>query len=160
MRFRQLKKQSQEKKLQEVEQKIQVEYAKYTDRIKAFITDMFMIYAPILYIITYVFMGGKDDFQASQYAPLVGVSIYGFIYAILLSKLGQTPGKKAYTIKVVDVNTKENIGFIRALCRFIAFLFSATIFLGLLVPFYRKDNRALHDLLCSTLVINSKDSGK
>jgi len=158
MRFRQLKKQSQEKQSQQVEQKTQVNYARYVDRIKAFITDMFMIYAPILYIITYLFMGGKEDFQASQYAPLIGVSIYGFIYAILLSKLGQTPGKKAYTIMVVDVKTKEKISFVRALCRFIAFLFSATILLGLLVPFYRKDNRALHDLLCGTIVINSKEN--
>ena len=160
MRFRKLKKQSQEKKLQQVEQKAQVKYARYVDRIKAFITDMFMIYAPILYIITYVFMGGKEDFQASQYAPLIGVTLYGFIYAILLSKLGQTPGKKAYTIKVVDVKTKEKISFIRALLRFIAFLFSATILLGLLVPFYRKDNRALHDLLCGTVVINSSENSK
>lgn len=122
-------------------------------RIKAFITDMFMIYAPVLYIITYLFMGGKDDFQTSQYAPLIGVSIYGLIYAILLTKLGQTPGKKAYTMKVVDAKTKENIGFFRAILRFISFLFSATILFGLLVPFYRKDNRALHDLISGTIVI-------
>jgi len=34
---------------------------------------MFMIYAPILYIITYLVLDGKEDFQASQLAPLVGV---------------------------------------------------------------------------------------
>ena len=158
MRFRKLKQQS--KKIQARKELLEnkVTYARYTDRIKAFITDMFMIYAPILYVITYVFLDGKEDFQASQLAPLVGVSIYGFIYAILLTKLAQTPGKKAYIIKVVDVKTYKNISFLRALWRFIAFLFSATILLGLFVPFYRKDNRALHDLMAGTVVIHDKIS--
>ncbi len=156
MRFRKLKKQSQKKQQLKEELKSKLHYARYVDRIKAFITDMFMIYAPILYIITYVFMGGKDEFQDSNYAPLIGVSIYGFIYAILITKMGQTPGKKAYTMKVVDVKTGSNIGFFRALLRFISFLFSATILVGLLVPFYRKDNRALHDLISGTVVINQE----
>ncbi len=153
MRFRKLKKQSQDKKTKTKELKTQAHYARYVDRIKAFITDMFMIYAPILYIITYVFMGGKDDFQDSQYAIFVGVTLYGLIYATLIAKMGQTPGKKAYTMKVVDFKTEKNIGFFRALLRFISFLFSATILLGLFVPFYRKDNRALHDLMVGTVVI-------
>jgi len=150
MRFRDIKKQSQKKHQTKVAQP-RIEYARYTDRIKAFITDMFMIYAPILYIITYVFLDGKEDFQASQIAPLIGVSIYGLIYGILISKFGQTPGKKAYNIKIIDNTTHQNIGFFRAILRFIAFLFTATTLLGLFLPFYRKDNRALHDLLCNTV---------
>ena len=114
---------------------------------------MFMIYAPILYIITYLVLDGKEDFQASQLAPLVGVSIYGLIYSILLTISGQTPGKKAYGIKVVDNRTFKNISFIKAVLRFIAFLFSATIVVGLLLPFYRKDKKALHDVLCSSVEI-------
>jgi len=158
MRFRQLKQQSKQNCVDKEKLKNRVEYARYTDRIKAFITDMFMIYAPILYIITYVFLGGKDDFQASQLAPLAGVTIYGIIYSILLAKLGQTPGKKAYIIKVVDAKTYEKISFFKAFFRFISFLFSATILFGLLVPFYRKDNRALHDLMAGTVVIKEKIS--
>jgi len=152
MRFREIKKQSQ-KKTQLKSKEPTVNYAGYVDRIKAFITDMFMIYAPILYLMAYVVMNGKDDFQSSDLAPLVGVSIYGLIYAVLLSKFGQTPGKKAYTIKVVDSKTYKNISFFRALFRFVAFLFSATILIGILLPFYRKDKRALHDLLSGTSVI-------
>ena len=156
MRFRKLKKQS--KQLNKIKQdlKQKYHYARFVDRVKALITDLFMIYAPILYVITYVIMNGKDDFQSSQVAPLAGVLLYGLIYALLLSKSGQTPGKKAYEIKVVDVKTGLNISFFRAFYRFVAFLFSATILLGLFVPFYRKDNRALHDLLAGTVVINVK----
>ena len=151
MRFRDIKKNK--KRKQQKNNTPQVRYARYPDRIKAFITDLFMIYAPILYLITYVVMGGKEEFQSSQLAPLMGVALYGIIYAFLVAKFGQTPGKKAYDIKVVDDTTYKNIGFFRAFIRFIAFLFSATILLGLLTPFYRKDKKALHDIICSTVEI-------
>lgn len=153
MRFRNIKKTA---KPSETKPKPKYIYANYSHRAKAFITDIFMIYAPILYIIAYVVMNGKDDFQASEAAPFVGVTLYGLIYAILLSKFGQTPGKKAYEIKVVDDKSGENIGFLRAFFRFFAFLFSATTLLGLLVPFYRRDKKALHDLICKTLVVAQK----
>ncbi len=155
MRFRKLKKQSKQNN-QNRDKTLAIKYANSVDKIKAFITDMFMIYAPILYLITYVVMDGKDEFQASQLAPLVGVTIYGLIYATLISKFGQTPGKKAYTMKVVDETTHENISFIRALWRFIAFLFSATILLGLFTGLYRKDKKSLHDILANTIEIEVK----
>lgn len=153
MRFRNIK--NRQKKEQTKEQPRYV-YAPYSYRVKAFITDLFMIYAPILYIITYVFMGGKEDFQSSQLAPFTGVALYGVIYAFLVYRFGQTPGKKAYEIKIVDDKTGANIGFLRALARFVLFLFTAATLLGLFVPFYRKDKKALHDLLCHTLVVAVK----
>lgn len=139
-------------------------YAGFLVRTKALITDLFMIYAPILYIITYLVMGGKDDFQSSQLAPLVGVTLYALIYAVLLARSGQTPGKKAYDIKVVDAETFETLSFFRALLRFVSFLFSAMTLLGILMLFYRSDKRTLHDLLSGTAVIyegrSKKEEGK
>jgi uncharacterized RDD family membrane protein YckC len=156
MRFRELKKQ---KKIEnKTENTKTINYATYPDRVKAFIVDMFMIYTPILYFIAYVVMGSKDEFQSSQLAPFIAVSIYGLIYALLVAKFGQTPGKKAYLIKVVDDKTEKNISFFRALCRFIMFLVSTTILLGLLTPFYRKDKKALHDIVCGTIEIQVKEN--
>lgn len=132
-------------------------YSKYSYRIKAIIVDLFMIYTPILYLITYVFLDGKEEFLASQYAPFLAVSIYAFLYAVLVSKFGHTPGKKAYNMEIVDAFTGEKISFFRALIRFIAFLFTASTLLGLFIPFYRKDKKALHDLICDTLVVINKD---
>jgi len=152
MRFRKLKQKTKTKK----REKVQVTYASYPDKIKALITDVFMIYAPILYFIAYIVMDGKDAFQSSQLAPLIAVMLYGLIYAILLSKFGQTPGKKAYDIEVVDDKTYKNLSFIRAFIRFVAFLFSATILFGLLTPLFRKDKKALHDILCNTVEISKK----
>ncbi|MDD5157543.1 RDD family protein [Sulfurimonas sp.] len=153
MKFRELKKKSKTKKETVLPKYI---YAPYSFRVKSFIVDLFMIYAPILYTITYVIMNGKDDFQSSQLAPLAGVTTYAFVYALLLSRFGQTPGKKAYDMKVVDDKSGKNISFARALFRFVAFLFTATTLLGLIVPFYRKDKKALHDLVCRTIVVVEK----
>ena len=150
MRFRELKKQSRQKT--EVSKEENNNYASYPDRIKAFIVDMFMIYTPILYIITYIFMDGKDDFLSSDLAPLIAVVLYGIIYAIFVSRTGQTPGKKAYDIKIIHNSENNKISFFYAFLRFIAFLFTAATLLGLLLPFYRKDKKALHDLLLNTTV--------
>jgi uncharacterized RDD family membrane protein YckC len=132
---------------------IKFSYPRYTDKIKGFITDLFMIYTPILYIITYVILNGKEAFQSSAIAQFSGVILYGIIYSIFLARAGQTPGKKAYNMKVVDVKTNETLSFFWAFIRFVAFLFSATTLLGLLLPFYRKDKRAFHDLLSGSVEI-------
>jgi uncharacterized RDD family membrane protein YckC len=153
MRFRNLKKNRE--KTSNIKKPKYI-YAKYSYRVKAFITDLFMIYAPILYLITYLVLNGKEDFQASELAPLIAVTLYGIIYATLVSKFGQTPGKKAYEAKIVDDKTGEHISFFRAFFRFFVFLLSATTFLGLFLPFYRKDKKALHDLICNTIVVVEK----
>ncbi len=150
MRFRDIKK-NKHKKLHKSQERYT--YAKTTDRIKAFITDMFMIYIPILYLITYVFMGGKDAFQESNIAPFLGVMLYGIIYSIFLSRTGQTPGKKAYGIKVVDQKSGNNLSFLKAYLRFIVFLFSSFTLLGLLVIYYNKDKKSLHDIVCGSVVV-------
>jgi len=157
MRFRKLKKQTKNRQEKQEQEKSILHYATIPDKIKAFITDMFMIYIPILYIITYVIMGGKDAFQDSDLAPFFGVAFYGLIYAFLLSKFGQTPGAKAYTMKVVDAKTQANITFLQAVLRFIGFLLSATLLIGLIFPFYRKDKKTLHDLIAQTVVIALED---
>ena len=156
MRFRKLKKQSKTKQEQKIKLEETVHYATIPDRIKAFITDMFMIYVPILYIITYAVMDGKDEFQSSDLAPFIGVLLYGIIYILFLWKSGQTPGKRAYEMRVVDASTHKKITLSQAILRFVGFLFSATILIGLIFPFYRKDKRSLHDLIANTVVLVTK----
>ncbi len=115
-----------------------------------------MIYTPILYAITYVVLGNKEAFQHSFWGPFSAVVLYGVIYALFIAKTGQTPGKKAYRIKVVDAVTRQNISFFRACIRFIAFLFGATILIGVLFPFYNKQKKALHDIIANTIEIEER----
>ena len=157
MRFRNLKKQAKNKQKTE---KIppQIPTARFVDRIKAFITDMFMINMPISYFIGYVILDGKDEYQSSQLFILMGTIIYMYIYSLLISKFGQTPGKKAYEMKIVDSTTYKQISFFRALFRCISFLISATSLIGLLLPLVRKDKRSLHDIMAKTTVIVFKST--
>ena len=148
--FRKLKKAAKSKTTDEKNSLI---YATYPEKIKAFITDLFMIYTPILYITVYVVMGSKEEFQGSNLAPFIAVLLYGIIYATLLAKFGQTPGKKAYDIKVVSEDTKENLSFFRAFIRFVSFLFGVTILIGVLTPFYNKQKKSLHDYIARSIEI-------
>ena len=130
--------------------------ADFLKRVKAFITDMFMIMMPIMYITTYVILNGKEEFQASEPARWAGMIIYSIISITFWVKAGQTPGKKAYDIIIVDTKTKQKMTIFKAILRYLAFLFSAMSVIGLLVPLFRKDRKALHDLLSGTMVINVK----
>lgn len=135
------------------EETIENSCASPTDRIKAFITDMFMIMMPIMYITTYVILSGKDDFQGSEIARWLTMGIYGLVVILFWIKKGQTPGFKAYDLKLIDDKTKKIPTFTLALFRYIMFLISAISIVGAMLPFFRKDKKTLQDLVTNTSVI-------
>lgn len=122
-------------------------------RIKAFITDMFMIMMPIMYVTTYIILDGKDSFQGSEMARWITMGIYGLIVIVLWVMKGQTPGFKAYDLILIDDKTKQTLGFIPAILRYIMFIVSAISIIGVILPFFRKDKKTLQDLVMSTSVI-------
>lgn len=123
------------------------------ERIKAFITDIFMINMPILYISTYLVLGSKEAFLQSEVAHFVCVLLYALITSFLFSKKSQTLGYMYAEIILLDMSAKEvKIGFFRALFRFIVFIFSMGLVFGIFVPFIRKDRRFFHDIVCNTIL--------
>jgi uncharacterized RDD family membrane protein YckC len=67
---------------------------------------------------------------------------------------GTTPGKKFVGIKIVDAKTLQDISNIQAITRSIGYIVSSIpLGAGFLMIAFRKDKRALHDLLADTLVI-------
>jgi len=129
-------------------------------RIKAFITDMFMIMMPIMYITTYIIMDGKDDFQASDTAHWITMAIYGAIIIAFWVAKGQTPGFKAYDIILVDDKTQEKLGLVKATLRYIMFIISAVSIIGFLLPFFRKDKKTFQDLVMQTSVIDDTNANR
>jgi uncharacterized RDD family membrane protein YckC len=127
--------------------------ASILSRIKAFITDMFMIMMPIMYITTYIILDGKDEFQSSEPARWITMIVFGIITILFLIKKGQTPGLKAYSLKLIDSNTKQLITFPKAFFRYILFLIASVSIVGALLPFFRKDKKTLQDLATNTCVI-------
>lgn len=121
-------------------------------RIKAFITDMFMIYTPILYIVTYLILGSAEKFRHDQKSIFICLLLYGIISAIFIAISSQTPGFRYMQLAIVRNNGKK-VGFFRALLRFFIWIFGVAILIGIFTPFFRKDKKCLHDILCGTTII-------
>ena len=127
--------------------------ASFLPRFKAQVVDTFMLYMPLLYVIAYFILGDSQSFRDSNLAPFSAIFIYSMISTIFVYKTGQTPGKRAYDIKIVDEKTGENLSFIKSLLRFIVFMFSSSILLGVIISFFRDDKKMLQDLVVGSKVI-------
>ncbi|MGB5966208.1 MAG: RDD family protein, partial [Sulfurimonadaceae bacterium] len=67
---------------------------------------------------------------------------------------GATPGKKLLGIHVVDAKTYGEINNKQAIIRYIGYIISTIpLAVGFLMVGFRKDKRALHDLLAETVVV-------
>lgn len=95
-------------------------------------------------------------FNASTLAPLISISAYCLIASIFISAKGQTPGYKAYGLKASGEDD-NSISLFKAILRFILFLFSCTFIIGILMMFYRKDKKPLHDYILKIKVFYAKN---
>lgn len=74
---------------------------------------------------------------------------------------GTTPGKRLVGIKIVDSKGYKDISNKQAITRSLGYIPSTLLFgIGFLMVLFRKDKRALHDLLADTVVIyeNTKEN--
>lgn len=161
-----------------LKKQLQLMYA--SERIKAFITDMFMINMPLLYLTTYVFLDGKNDFTHNQSAILACGIGYGLIISLFLAFTSQTPGYRYMGLKLVqkqDSNSKQTtiqeqltqdsntldkthspfikISLFTSILRYILWLIGTSFLVGLLFGLFRRDGRLLHDVLCGTYVLKA-----
>ncbi|MEA3314723.1 MAG: RDD family protein [Campylobacterota bacterium] len=122
-------------------------------RIKAFITDMFMLMMPIMYITTYIIMDGSQDFKSNDLSHWVTMGVFGTIVILFWIFKGQTPGFKAYDLHLIDDHTKRKVSAGIAIARYMMFIVSSIIIVGALLPFFRKDKKTLQDVILHTSVI-------
>jgi len=124
-------------------------------QIKAVITDLFMLIMPLMYISVYVLLGGREGFSQNMllgwYYILVPYLIVSVLFLIIK---GQTPGLKAYEIKLVNKKDHKDIGIFQAIVRQVLSIFVSASVVGLFLPFFRKDHRTIQDIIASTTVIN------
>lgn len=135
-------------------------------RLKAFITDMFLLNMPILYITTYVFLHGKEDFLQNQIAIFLCESLYCFLLFLFFVIKGQTPGFRYAEIMLCGDTKKENKDsnldmksktekppkVWQTFVFILAWLFELCFFLWIFA-FMRKDKRTLHEILSKTHII-------
>ncbi len=136
------------------ESKPKYQFATVTDKLKAFITDSFLLSMPVFYIVIYLVMNGREGFSHNMLLGWAYILVPLCVIVVTFYFVsGQTPGLKAYDLKVIDIQTGEKPGILLALLRFLYFNILFFTFFGLFVPFFRKDRRGLHDLLSGTAVI-------
>jgi uncharacterized RDD family membrane protein YckC len=127
---------------------------------KAFVTDGFMLVMPIMYIVFYLVMGGREGFAANKLLGWVYILVpLIFVQIVFIAKAYQTPGMRAYNIKVVDAATLEAPTFGQIVLRQILTLLSLVTF-GWLLMFFRSDHRMLHELLSRTALVMAADPSK
>jgi len=124
-------------------------------RAKAFITDSFMLLMAIMYIVFYLVMGGREGFAANKLLGWIYILVpLVFIQIVFLAKSGQTPGMRAYSIKLVDAGTHKAPSFGQIVVRQITAPFSRLLF-GWVLLYLRKDHRQPHELLSGTTLVKT-----
>jgi len=80
--------------------------------------------------------------------------VYGFLYFVHgWARRGGSPGMKLLRLRLLDWRRRSPIGYSRALLRSAAGIVTIlTLGLGFLVTAFRRDRKALHDVLAGTLV--------
>ena len=147
----------QETKVETINKSSRDELASLPSRLKAFLTDTFLITTPILYIVIYLVMGSGEDFAQNRSLGWgIIFAVHGSIILIFWLKNGQTPGLKAYDIKLVDNLTKQRVSVIQVLVRYLTTLFAVVSIFLLFVPFFNKDKKTFQDILSNTIIINDK----
>jgi len=156
----------------------EIRYAGFWIRSLASLLDTLFLALPIAIVIYFISDGNWFDF--TQYQQNINYAMNGYADKALASQpqtslkwellfelsvllvtiifwkkfKGITPGKRLVHIKIVDANTFEDIDNKQAVTRSIGYIVSTLPFLfGFFIVLFRKDKRALHDLLAQTAVI-------
>jgi uncharacterized RDD family membrane protein YckC len=130
------------------------EYATVGEKLKAYLTDSFMLLMPIMYVVFYLVMGGREGFAEHKTLGWLYILIpLVIVQTIFMAKTGQTPGYRAYNIEVIDESTGKRPSAFLLLFRNLAAILSMATILGWMLMFFRKDRKNLHDLLSNTSIV-------
>jgi len=124
-------------------------------RVKAFLTDVFMLLMPMLYLSIYLLHDGLEDVAAHRLEAWAYALIPFLIMLtiFMLKDEGRTPGARAQGLKVIEFHSLENPSLFSILFRNITLLFSLFIPIFWFIPFFRKDKRMVHDFLSATALV-------
>jgi len=108
-RFRDVKQgKGKESVVEEVSSVNKWDYASSGSKIKAFLTDSFMLVMPIMYVVFYLIMGGREGFAEHKALGWIYILVPLIIaQTIFMFKTGQTPGYRAYNLILIDDFTGE-----------------------------------------------------
>lgn len=126
-------------------------YAPAREKIKAFLTDSFMLLMPIMYIVFYLLMGSREEFAQNRAIGWLYILIpLIIVQTIFLWKTGQTPGYRAYNLTLINKNTKSKPTLFNILMRSILAVISIVTWPFM---FFNKNRNSIHDILTNTAVV-------
>jgi uncharacterized RDD family membrane protein YckC len=153
IRWRNTKKKN-NKKVYTAKETLSVEYAGFWIRFLAIMMDTFMIITPIGVIIGIVFgYETLKDPDNNVWAGVIQILLYSIVTLSMWYKFDQTPGKKALHLYIVNAKTFKKPSLFMYIIHFIGYFLAMISIIGFLIGIFRKDKRALHDLLSGTCVI-------
>lgn len=137
----------------------EVVYAGFWKRVAAYIIDAVIL--GVVGAITGAMIGGimgvggSNTLAIQAVVQLFSVAIGACYYAFFHASAHQaTPGKMAIGIKVVR-GDGQGISFLRGIGRYFAYIVSGLVLLiGLAMAGFTERKRALHDMMCDTLVVD------
>ena len=137
-----------------------IPFANKRARAKAFLTDIFMLFMPIMYLVIYVIMEGREGASHDKLLAwtYVMVPFLLIITIFMVMDSGRTPGARSQSLKVIDFHTLGKPSFFSIVFRNLTLLFTMFIPPLWFIPFFRKDSRMIHDYLSATCVIREPSS--
>ena len=133
--------------------------APITLRLKAFLTDSFMITMPIFYIVIYLVMGSREGFRAHMgqgWLIILALHMTATL-AFWYFKKGQTPGMKAHELFLIYTQTAQKPGLIKLILRYVMLQVAILSFFGMFIPFWLRSRAGLHDLVSGTCIIHKSE---
>jgi len=137
-------------------------------RAAAYLLDLiflFLLFSAIKHLFTVIVASpflGQPEQLSEDVKVLLALSRIGsetlviyFYFIWTLTVYGGSPAKLIFGLRVVHAETGEKLSFFQAIIREVfgkTFCNSATLGIGFLLPLFRDDARALHDLLSRSLV--------
>ncbi len=132
-------------------------FIKKSDYFKVILTDSFMLWMAILYIVFYLVFGSREGFAKHMGLGWIYIlSSLTIIEILFLYFKAQTPGMKAYNIKLISKKNKEKASLVQIIIRQIFSKISFFTFLWI-IALFGKRVRTLQDLIAQTELVYDKD---
>ena len=126
-------------------------YASSRDKIKAFLTDSFMLVMPIMYVVFYLLMGSREEFAENRAVGWIYILVpLIIVQTIFLWKSGQTPGYRAYNLMLVGNNDNTTPTLLTVFTRSVLATISIVMWPFM---FFHKNSKSIHDILTNTSVV-------
>jgi uncharacterized RDD family membrane protein YckC len=139
-------------------------YASWLSRVGAYLLDTLILIVPLVVLFAVVFAADPGDTSAAWIAVIlvyIATFVLPFAYFTVLhgNERGQTLGKRAAGIRVVDERTGESIGYGRAFGRYGIIVIFGIVILPLLLdylwPLWDSKNQAWHDKVVNSVVVKA-----